>query len=212
MRSRTSCSRSLSGSSGCSDRARETSPAAISSAWNLRFFCLASPALGQADEQQPKNAAQITVYGWASGFDGRIQPGSNLPTLEVDRSFGELLRDSNGAFWVTGLVKRDRFVVIADLSHTSSSTEGSGSTGIPVLPVVEAEGGLKQTALGCRGIQALPKMTVSRSICSSALEFGGSGPDSPCPRLGFRGIQASPSWIPLWPAASTSLFLRAGPS
>lgn len=113
----------------------------------------AQPALAQAqaDEQQPKNAAQITVYGWASGFEGRIQPGSNLPILEVDRSFGELLRDSNGAFWVTGLVRRDRFVVIADLSHTSSSMEGAVSTGIPILPVVEAKGGLKQTALTAAG-------------------------------------------------------------
>lgn len=115
------------------------------------LLCLASPALAQAEEQQSKNAAQITIYGWASSVDGRIQPGSNLPTLEVDRSFGELLRDSDGAFWVTGLVRRDRIVFIADLSHTSSSMDGPVSTGIPILPSVEASGGLRQTALTAAG-------------------------------------------------------------
>jgi hypothetical protein len=64
----------------------------------------------------------------------------------VSKSFGELLKDLDGALFLAGLVRIDRFVAVSDLSHTSSSREGLVPTGNPVAPVLPAEGRMKQTS------------------------------------------------------------------
>jgi len=106
----------------------------------------AVPAFAQSESGDTGTTVQITPYVWASGFGGTIRPGRAAPTFHVKNSFGELLEDLDTAFFISGLVKHDRFVAVADFTHTSSSREGRVPTGNPALPVVPAEGGLKQTS------------------------------------------------------------------
>lgn len=103
----------------------------------------------EGKDERSRNAAQITAYAWLAGFGGDIQPGATAPTFRVDKSFGDLLETSDGAFWLTGYVRRDRTIFIADFSRTKSSEEALVPTGLPAPfpPAVPAQGGLKMTSL-----------------------------------------------------------------
>jgi len=107
----------------------------------------ADPASAQSEPGDAGTTIQITPYVWASGFGGTIRPGSAAPTVRVDKSFGELLKDIDAAFFISGLVKHDRFIVVADLTHSSSSRDGLVPTGNPALPAIPAEGRLRQTSV-----------------------------------------------------------------
>lgn len=113
------------------------------------LLLLASPAAAQAEDAASATAAQITIYGWLAGYGGDIDAGPGGPTLRVDKSFGELFEDLDGAVFATAFVRRDRLVFMADVSHTSSSKEGVVPTGLPepFPPAVPAEGQLRQTSL-----------------------------------------------------------------
>lgn len=102
------------------------------------------PALAQDDERQW--SGQVTPYVWATGAGGSITPFAGGPTAEIDKSFSELLEDLDVAFFISGYVRRDRFVLIGDFSHSSSSKEGR----IPALGI-PAEGRLRQTSLTLAG-------------------------------------------------------------
>lgn len=106
----------------------------------------AFPAYAQSETGGGGTTLQITPYVWASGFGGTLRPGPGAPTVNVDKSFGELMEDVDAAFFVSGLIKHDRVVVVADVTHSSSSREGLVPTGNPALPVVPAEGKLSQTS------------------------------------------------------------------
>lgn len=117
----------------------------------IAALILPQEAVAQDEEASQRTVGQVTVYGWLAGFGGDIRPGADAPTFRVDKSFGELFEDSDGAFFATGLVRHDRLVLIADFSSTSSSKEAEVPTGIPQLPVVPAEGRLKQTSFTAAG-------------------------------------------------------------
>lgn len=110
------------------------------------FLLPSYPALGQTGPAEGRTIVQVTPYVWASGFGGTLRPGPGAPVVTVDKSFGELLEDVDAAFFVSGLVKHDRLVVLADLTHSSSSREGLVPTSNPAVPVVPAEGSLRQTS------------------------------------------------------------------
>jgi hypothetical protein len=85
-------------------------------------FALAAPLAAQkAEEQEPDNAGQITVYGWMAGATGEFRPFAGAPTLDFDNSFGEVLDDLDAAFFANALVRRERFVATADISYASLS-------------------------------------------------------------------------------------------
>lgn len=97
------------------------------------------------------SAFQITPYVWASGFGGTIRPLPTSPTFQVSKSFGDLLEDIDLAFFVSGLARTGRFVIVSDFSHSSASRDGLVPTPIPGVPVVPAEGRLKQTSFTLLG-------------------------------------------------------------
>lgn len=110
-------------------------------------FAAASPAAAnESEDENGDTVVQITPYVWASGFGGTFRPTPLVPPIEVKKSFRELLEDSDAAFFVSGLVKHNQLVIVGDFTHTSSSREGLVPTGNPALPVVPAEGSLKQTS------------------------------------------------------------------
>lgn len=99
-----------------------------------------------AAQEEPEWSGQATAYVWVTGVGGSITPFAGAPTVEIDKSFSELLEDLDVAFFLSGYVRRDRFVLLGDLSHSSSSKEGRVPTlGIP------AEGRLRQTSLTLAG-------------------------------------------------------------
>lgn len=94
------------------------------------FAALASPAQAQ-DEEASDGGGQVTIYGWLAGATGEFTPFAGAPSLEFNNSFGEALEDLDAAFFASGQFRRDRFVVIADVSYASLSREGIVPPGIP---------------------------------------------------------------------------------
>ncbi|NGM46050.1 outer membrane beta-barrel protein [Rhodobacter sp. SGA-6-6] len=84
---------------------------------------------------------QLTPYVWATGIDGDITPFTGAPTVSFDSSFSEVLKDLDAAFFLSGYARRDRFVLLGDLSYSASSKEGVVPPGAP------ATGKLEQTSL-----------------------------------------------------------------
>jgi hypothetical protein len=84
---------------------------------------------------------QLTPYAWGSGLGGTLTPFTGAPTVRFDKSFGEVLEDLDGAFFLTGYARRDRLVLLGDYSHAASSKQGLVPPGLP------AEGQLRQTSL-----------------------------------------------------------------
>lgn len=80
------------------------------------------------------------------GAGGSITPFAGAPTTEIDKSFSDLLEDLDVAVFLSGHARHDRFVLLGDLSHSSSSREGR----VPPLGI-PAEGQLRQTSLTLTG-------------------------------------------------------------
>ncbi|AGT07936.1 outer membrane beta-barrel protein [Paracoccus aminophilus] len=86
-------------------------------------------------------SGQVTPYVWAAGVGGDITPFTGAPSLSFDKSASEILKDVDGAFFLSGYARRDRLVVMGDLSWSSSSKSGAIPPGLP------AEAKLKQRSL-----------------------------------------------------------------
>lgn len=168
----------------------------------------ASPAHAQSETDGGGTTVQITPYVWAAGFGGALRPGLGAPTVRVDKSFGELIEDIDAAFFINGLVKHDRLVVIADLTHSSSSREGLAPTGNPALPVVPAKGKLSQTSVtGLVGYRAVEQEGASLDVL-----VGGRAwwirPKAAVPALNFSA-RAKASFVD--PVFATRLNIKASP-
>lgn len=74
---------------------------------------------------------QATAYVWGAGLGGDVTPFTGAPTVEVDKSLSDVLDDLDGAFFLSGYARRDRFVLMGDLSIASASEEGMVPPGIP---------------------------------------------------------------------------------
>lgn len=84
---------------------------------------------------------QVTPYLWGSGLGGTLTPFTGAPTVRIDKSFSEVLEDSDGAFFLSAFARRDRLVLMGDFSYAASSKQGRIPPGLP------AEGRLRQTSL-----------------------------------------------------------------
>lgn len=87
----------------------------------------ALPAVAQDDAWR----GQITPYVWGAGLGGDVTPFTGAPTLRVDKSLSEVLEDTDGAFFLSGYARRDRLVLMGDLSLSSSSKDGLIPPGLP---------------------------------------------------------------------------------
>ena len=90
--------------------------------------------------------AQVTPYVWGTGLGGDLRPLAGGPTVEIDRSLSDLVGDLDAALFLSGFARRDRFVLMGDLSTSTSSRSG-------VLPPagVQASGRVRQTSLTVTG-------------------------------------------------------------
>ena len=98
-------------------------------------------AAAPAAAQDGAWTGQVTPYLWGSGLGGDLTPFTGAPTVRIDKSFSEVLEDSDGAFFLSAFARRDRLVLLGDLSYAASSKEGRVPPGIP------AEGKLTQRSL-----------------------------------------------------------------
>lgn len=94
---------------------------------------LAAPALAQSPW-----SGQVTPYLWAAGLGGDLTPYQGAPSLSFSRSVSEVLEDLDSAFFLSGYDRRDSFVILGDLSASTSSRAGTVPPGLP------AEGRLRQ--------------------------------------------------------------------
>ncbi len=74
--------------------------------------------LGMANEAAAQaggdTAFQITPYAWATGLGGNLTVGAQ--SVAIDKSFSDILKDLDGAFFLSGFGRVDRFVFLGDLS------------------------------------------------------------------------------------------------
>jgi hypothetical protein len=121
---------------------------------------------------------QITPYVWASGVSGSLTPFTGGPTVSFDQSFGDILDSLDGAFFIAGLARKDRWVLSGDLTFVNTSNAGTLPGGAP------ASGKLRQstlTLLGGYTVVQTPEATVDlmaglrifRTEVSVAVPLGG---------------------------------------
>lgn len=89
---------------------------------------------------------QITPYAWATGIGGNITPFTGAPTVSISKSFSDLIKDLDAAFFVSAYARHGNLVFMGDISASSSSR--SGVTPSPPAPAaLPATGKLRQTSL-----------------------------------------------------------------
>jgi len=87
----------------------------------LALLLLATPAMAETARTEGWRF-QLTPYVWGLSVDSRVRTGAAaLPRASVDQSFRDILRNLNGAFFMNGSVRYDRFVMLGDFSWSSSS-------------------------------------------------------------------------------------------
>ena len=69
------------------------------------------------------------VYVWAAGMKGTTGFG-DLPTVDIDASFSDILENLDFAFMAVGEARYDRFGVFGDLIYTKLSADGTGPMGL----------------------------------------------------------------------------------
>ncbi|MDW7745861.1 hypothetical protein [Halomonas sp.] len=84
---------------------------------------------------------QLTPYAWMAGVSGDVRPLAGAPTVSTSRSFGDVLDDLEGAFFLAGSARRDRWVLFGDLTWASLSHEST------LAPGVAVQGKLRQRSL-----------------------------------------------------------------
>ncbi len=107
------------------------------------------PVLAQTSQDQAQNqdvqnqdsewTVQLTPYVWATALSGEVRPLAAGPKLDFDESFADVLENLDGAFFLTGLARKNRLVLFGDLSWASSSQSGLVGPGVP------ASGRIRQT-------------------------------------------------------------------
>lgn len=119
-------------------RGRAPVPAGIA----LALALAATPALAAGGGGW---TGQLTPYVWGSGMDGTITPFTGAPSVGFERSFSEILEDVDGSFFLSGYARRDRLVLLGDVSYSASSRDGVVPPGLP------ADGSLRQRSLTLAG-------------------------------------------------------------
>src|SRR3954467_2310351 len=83
----------------------------------------------KADEPEAAERAgwsfPLTPDIWGAGLKGDVGTRSNLPTAEIDASFGDIIENTDFAFMLVGEVRYGRWGVLADLAYLSIGADGT---------------------------------------------------------------------------------------
>jgi hypothetical protein len=122
------------------------------------FWTAAGPgSVAAEDRVEGTWQVQVTPYVWAAGVTGSLTPFAGGPTLKFDQSFGDILDTLDGAFFISALARRDRWVVSGDVTFVNNSDTGTLPGGAP------ASGRLRQstvTLLGGYSVVKTPEATI----------------------------------------------------
>lgn len=66
---------------------------------------------------------QVTPYAWAPSLSGNARPRPTVPTVSFDRSFRDIFENLDGAFFLNGTARYDRFVIFGDFTWSAVSEE-----------------------------------------------------------------------------------------
>lgn len=94
----------------------------------------------RADETRTEGLNfELTPYVWAAGIDGKLEVGNN--SVNFDRSFSDLLDNTDAAFMGLAVVSYDRFVLYADYDYLSLSNDGKTQRGflVPIGTKAQAD-------------------------------------------------------------------------
>ena len=106
---------------------------------------------------------QLTPYVWMTGLSGDVRPLANAPTISTSRSFSSVMDDLEGAFFMAGSARKDRWVLFGDITWASLSHE------ITLLPGVAVEGNLRQRSLtAAAGYQVVSTPTQHLDLLAGA--------------------------------------------
>jgi hypothetical protein len=90
---------------------------------------------------------QLTPYLWGAGLKGNVATRSNLPTAEIDASFGDIIENTDIALMLVGEARYGRWGAVADLAYLSIGADGT--TPGPLFSGVEAD---NDTFIGTLGV------------------------------------------------------------
>lgn len=113
-------------------------PLALTMALTLGLGLGSMNLISQASAADDSWRFQLTPYAWMAGLSGDVRPLPQAPTISTSRSFSDVLDDLDGAFFLTGSARRDRWVLFGDLTWASLSHESS------LAPGIAGEGKLRQ--------------------------------------------------------------------
>lgn len=71
----------------------------------IRSLLAAAAATGWLPASAEDWSGQITPYVWAAGLGGEVTPMAGAPTISFDKGFSDLLKDLDGAFFLSGCPK-----------------------------------------------------------------------------------------------------------
>jgi len=134
-----------------------------------RFLAVLLPALLVAAQflARPAHAEdgwrfQVTPYAWAPSLSGTVKPRPFLPTASFDRPFSDILENLDGAFFVSGTARYDRFVIFGDF--TWSAVTEQDRIALPFAPFgFDVHGQVRQlsaTLAGGYSVVARPEFTL----------------------------------------------------
>lgn len=139
---------------------------------------------------------ELTPYVWAAGLDGHIRPSANLPGVGVKRSFTDLISDIDGALFLTGSARKGNWLLLGDLTWSSSSREGSAQ--LPVAPVsISARAGLDQFSVTLAGGRTLARNEHARLDVFAGVRMWQVEADAEVPALNVSVSARSPWADPL---------------
>ncbi|HMN71707.1 MAG TPA: hypothetical protein PKA55_07540 [Rhodoblastus sp.] len=83
------------------------------------------PAPPEAGSARPDWALQVTPYLWASGLNGRVSPFRLAPTVHVEKSFGDVMKNFNIGGFLHVWARKGSFVANADIMYVSTTDSHS---------------------------------------------------------------------------------------
>lgn len=171
-------------------------------AYGALAFALLCPSHALAENKIDGWTYQVTPYVWGSGLAGTIRPIRSGPTVEIDESFSDVLEHLDAAFFLFMMARKDRLVLIGDLSYSQSSADGELASGIA------ASGKEKQTSLTLLGgYAAVDTQDVTLDILAGIRAWDISASvDVPA-----VGVSESPSLTFVDPVLAARLSARLAP-
>lgn len=158
---------------------------------------------------QDKTAAdawrfQLTPYVWMTGLDGSVRPFRGAPTVNVNKSFTDILEDLDAAAFVNGTARKGQYVLQGDFSYAATSDKAALPLGL------SANAKIRQTSLTMTGGHNWMLSPQSSVDLMAGLRLWQIKAEVSVPGVG--SAQSTPRSLTQWsPHAGATILRRAGP-